>query len=339
MSNDTISSYGNVRRRIALIHASGSEFAASVGVFIEGLGLQVAEVAASVDGDLAAPHSRVEHAASSCHVAVFVLESAVIQEAFSGPVTGRTAELAPSLLFLLASTASVFSPDRIIFARQDEDPLRFDPGASVECRLADDSASAKALRKALKGAGAVIEARRLFTRGGHDFSYPQEWWAQELDGTSTGAVDVPSFTEFLVDSVFNRELTQTKLKDEARRQIRARQPLDLKYHYVGWKAAKIWDELTTEEHYGHQAHIRQILAAAPELVEVIDMAAPINYVSLGPGGGDTDAEVLKALVGRVSIASLFLVDVSIELLQIAADQIISEVLAQIVRQAPPLEQA
>lgn len=330
------SSYDNVRRRVALLHAPDSDFAASLKVFIQNLGLQVADVEA-VEGDSpATAPRRASEAASTCHVAVFALESAVIQEAFSGPVTGRTAELAPDLVYLLASAASAFPPGRIILVKQDGDPLRFDSDGYIQCKLGNDGASAKTLRKALKGAGAVIEARRLFTRNDHEFAFPQEWWAQELDGaSSSGALDVPSFTEFLVDSVFNRELTQTKLKDEARQQIRARQPLDLKYHYVGWKAAKIWDELTTEEHYGHQAHIRQLLAAAPDFLRHIDTTGPVNYVSLGPGGGDTDAEVLKALAGSVSIASLFLVDVSIELLQIAANQIISQVLEKHVLDPPP----
>ncbi|MDQ3725448.1 MAG: hypothetical protein M3335_06120, partial [Actinomycetota bacterium] len=199
----------------------------------------------------------------------------MIQENFSGPASGRTAELPAGSVSLLAYALSTFSASQLLLVKQDEDPLRLDIDGLSLHRLNNDGAAAKSLRKALKRAGAVIEGQRLLMRPAHQFESPQEWWAQELDGdASTGAVDVPSFTEFLVDSVFNRELTQTKLKDEARKQIRAREPLDLKYHYVGWKAAKIWADLTSDDNYGHRAHIRQILNAAPDFLKHIDTGGP-----------------------------------------------------------------
>jgi hypothetical protein len=321
---------------VALLRVPDSEFGDSISRFIQALGLQVTEVHAPAANDLGGAAEKVASAAESCQVAVMALESAVIQENFSGPISGRTAELAPESIALLAYALSTFASEQLILVKQEDDPLRLDMKDLSIHNLNNEGGAAKALRKALKSGGVVIEGRRLLTRSIHRFESPQEWWAQELDGDgSSGAVDIPSFTEFLVDSVFNRELTQTKLKDEARNQIRAREPLDLKYHYVGWKAAKIWADLTSDHNYGHQAHIKQILNAAPDFLQHIDTAGPVNYVSLGPGGGDTDAEVLKALAHVVDIASLFLVDVSIELLQIAANQIISQVLEPKLLKPPP----
>jgi hypothetical protein len=327
--------YTNLTRHVALLSHGESRFADSVRSFITGLGLQVDEIPSSQLEDLSSIAEHVGTLSQNCGSAVLILESSVIQERFGGLGSGRTAELSRSTIALLSHAIRDFGPDRLVLVKQKRDPLQIDlRGIDVQS-LSDDKGSAKSLRRAMQDAGAAIEARRLAIRKGHDFDFPEEWWAQELDGSGTRSDDMPSFTEFLVDSVFNRELTQTKLKDETRQQIRAREALDLKYHYVGWKAAKIWSELTVDQSYAHKPHIRQIVKAAPDFLAHINTDSPYNYVSLGPGGGDTDAELLEALAGSLDVSSLFLVDVSIELLQIAANQIITQVLERQILKPPP----
>jgi Histidine-specific methyltransferase, SAM-dependent len=331
----TTPTYMNVTRRVALLRDGESRFADSVHDFIAGLGLQVDQVLMSELNDLHAVASQVNQASQTCRTAVLVLESSVIQESFAGLGSGRTAELSRPTIALLSHAARDFEASRLVLVKQRRDPLKTDFANVEVCELDGDKTSAKAFRRALQTAGAAIEAKRFAGTRAHDFDFPEEWWAQELDGTDARSEDIPSFTEFLVDSVFNRELTQTKLKDETAQQIRAREPLDLKYHYVGWKAAKIWSELTVDQQYAHKPHIRKIVNSAPAFLAHINTEVPYNYVSLGPGGGDTDAELLKALTGSLDIASLFLVDVSIELLQIAANQIITQVLEPQLIHPPP----
>lgn len=327
--------YMNVTRRVALLRDRESRFADSVRDFVASQGLQVDEIFISDLRDLPGMAGRVLEVSETCGSAVLVLESSVIQESFAGLGAGRTAELSHTMIGLLSHAVRDFEPPRLVLVKQQKDPLKLDLENVEICELDGDKGSAKSFRKALQAAGAAIEAKRFAVTRPHDFDFPEEWWAQEFDGGDPRSKDVPSFTEFLVDSVFNRELTQTKLKDETRQQIRAREALDLKYHYVGWKAAKIWSELTVDQHYAHKPHIRQIVSSAPDFLAHIDTDVPYNYVSLGPGGGDTDAELLEALAGSLDIASLFLVDVSIELLQIAANQIISQVLEPQLLQPPP----
>lgn len=320
---------------MALLRNQESPFADSVSEFIKGLGLHVTEIHAPDFASLATAAERMPDLERTCGTAVVALESSVIQESFAGPGAGRTAELSSGMSGLLGYAMRDFEVRRLVLVKQRKDPLKVELEDFIVCELDGDGGSAKIFRKALQAAGAGIEGRRFILRRPHDFEFPETWWAQELDGSNTREEDVPSFTEFLVDSVFNRELTQTKLKDETTDQILAREPLDLKYHYVGWKAAKIWSELTVDQSYAHKPHIRQIVKATPDFLAEIDTSGPFNYVSLGPGGGDTDADLLEALAGSLDVASLFLVDVSIELLQIAANQIISQVLARQKLQPPP----
>lgn len=327
--------YTNLARRVAVLRNRESRFADSVCEFIKGLGLHVTEIFSPDLQSLASVAKQMPQVEETCGSAVVALESSVIQESFVGLGSGRTAELSSAMNALLGYAIRDFEPRRLVLVKQRKDPLKLELNDLVSCELDGDGGSVKSFRKALQAAGAAIEGHRFMLRRAHDFEFPETWWAQGLDGSNTREDDVPSFTEFLVDSVFNRELTQTKLKDETRDQIRAREPLDLKYHYVGWKAAKIWSELTVDQSYAHKPHIRQIVKAAPDFLTKIDTSAPFNYVSLGPGGGDTDADLLEALAGSIDVASLFLVDVSIELLQIAANQIISQVLERQMLQPAP----
>jgi hypothetical protein len=327
--------YMNITRRVALLRSRESDFADAVSDFIGQLGLQMTEIVAPLPGDLRGVAGDVERAAETCAAAVVVVESAGIQETLVGSASGRAAQPSIGALTLMAYAIQRFDTNRVVVVKQKDDPLRLADDEITLCLLSNDGAATRALRKALQAAGTTIEASRLLRKEAHPFEFPEEWWAREFEGGGSDPGDVPSFTEFLVDSVFNRELTQTKLKGEARERIRARDPLDLKYHYVGWKAAQSWADLTTDASYAHQPHIRQIVEAVPDFMAHIDTDVPFNYVSLGPGGGDTDANLLEALAGSLEISSLFLVDVSIELLQIAANQIISQVLERHVLKPAP----
>jgi hypothetical protein len=326
------SKYANKARHVALLRPRESAFADAVAAFVRSIDLSVVEVLETDLGDLGVGALEVQRAAESCGAAIMVLEGRVIQEDLSGARQDRTAQPSAWSVSLYAQAAHCFNGDRLVVVKQRDDPVRWDLDAREPCELDNSRDAAKRLVAQLRTASVLIETRLAQRPGAHDFDFPAGWWRRDFEGEDG---TMPSFTEFLVDSMFNRSVTQTKLQDEAREQIQAREPLDLKYHYVGWRAAKAWSDLTTDGNYAHGPHIKHIVKRAATILSRIDTTGKFNYVSLGPGNGDTDAEVLTAIGRGLEIRSLFLVDVSIELLQIAADEIIKRVLEKHVLTSSP----
>jgi hypothetical protein len=312
-------------RQVGLLCDSESLFADSVRSFLESLGLAVAEIRSEESGKSGVNRS-VAALSQTAASAVLALESSVIQEGFRGGSLDRFATLSGEMRELHAYGLEHFGPDRLIAVKQADDPLRWPSDTYKTLSLSNDKGSAKAFLESLRALGATIEGRWFGSVRAHEFAFLHDWWSQVHTGDG-GRSEVPSFTEFLVDSAFNREVTQTKLAGEARNQIRAQEPLDLKYHYVGWKSAQRWLDLTKEPSYGHVPHSTEIARRIPAIVRHIDLSRPCNYISLGTGLGDIDVAVLLELArSKAEIEALFLVDVSIELLQITATVIIDRVL-------------
>jgi hypothetical protein len=318
------SKYKPTARSIGLIRSSSSPFADAVSSFVSAIGVQVVELAVPDEIDANQLEEQIDNVASACGAVVIALESEVVQDGLGTHNSQRSAQPSPALFTLHAFAAGKFPASHIIVVTQHNDPIQWTTKPCVVCELGNDTASTKLLTRALTHANIVFDSKKAAELDIQTFEHPAEWWQRDLAGSADS--EIPSFTEFLVDSMFNRSVTQTQLHDEARRQIRSRQPLDLKYHYVGWRAAKAWADLTRDNDYGHQQHIKLIMKRLSAIIQKIDSSYTYHYVSLGPGGGDTDAEILRVLGRKLTIRSLFLVDVSIELLQIAADVIISRVL-------------
>lgn len=319
-------------RQIAVFRRSESRFADAIGVFLESLGLGVSVVIEPELASIASASDASAEVASRCGAAIFALESSVIQDDLHSRAGGRTAQPSLSTTMLFAYAAQHFTGKRLIVVKQQDDPVQWRPMAAFVQGLRNDASSAKQLVQALCAADVAIPAD-LLKPPAQLFEFPAEWWEREFEDGSNDSV--PSFTEFLVDSMFNRSLTQTKMHDEVREKIQSREALDLKYHYVGWRAARAWEELTEDTNYAHSAHIKRLVKRVPDIIQYLDTSTPYNYISLGPGIGDTDADVLKALRNALNIRSLYLVDVSIELLQIAADRIIKNVLERHVLKPAP----
>lgn len=317
-------------RHVALLRDADSMFADAVRAFLISLDLTVTDILAphsNGGGGSALPHS-VQAAALTAASAVLALESSTVQESFHGGRLDRVATVSAAMRDLHAYATEHFGEARLVAVKQQDDPLRWDADTYTCLPLNDEKQSAKAFLDALRSLGTTIEGRWFRSTRAYKFSFPTDWWAQVHAGDGRRSA-VPSFTEFLVDSAFNRQVTQTKLADEARDQIRAQGALDLKYHYIGWKSARMWLELTKEPSYGHMPHSAELARLIPTILHAIDSSHPYNYISLGPGLGDIDVAVLSELArGAIDIEALFLVDVSIELLQIAASEIIERVLEE-----------
>lgn len=292
------------------------EFVASLERYLRALGLTPSRRDV-VDSD--GLHALIDALRKQDHVALL-------------PVSGEKppAEVAsslsdgPSPLGIAAIEVCVaeLGANRCMAVAQLGDPVTCDELSLEVMRLSDTRPSRDILKKHLADAGCAISADVLAEdQSGHRFEYPQDWWSVNGDAQAT-----PSFTEFLVDSAFNRELTQTKLQEEAMERVRDASELDLKYHYVGWKMAENWNALTDDHIYGHADHRRTLSSQIGEMAAVLPKDVSFRYVSLGPGDGKTDVALLPALAQELSISSCFFVDVSIELLQVATDRVITDVI-------------
>ena len=253
------------------------------------------------------------------HVAVFAIESeSPTGDDGPGSVPYR---VSPAMVAAVELCAAELEAHQCLPVAQLGDPI--DGGAlSLEVLpLSNQSESRTALKHALSEAGCTIAGELLADdRPLVEFEFPSEWW-----GTN-GDVATPSFTEFLVDSAFNRELTQMKLQEKAMAKVRNADELDLKYHYVGWKMAENWNALTDDVTYAHANHRSELAGRLEKMTAFLPKGATLRYISLGPGDGKTDVELLPVLSRRLDITSCFFVDVSIELLQVSTNRVITDLI-------------
>jgi hypothetical protein len=235
------------------------------------------------------------------------------------PIPG--VRLSPQSTALVEICAAEMSPKRCFAIAQRDDPVECDDLSVDVLRLCDRSAARTAFKERLLDAGCVIGGELVAEdQPDHKFEFPRDWW-----GITGGESEAPpSFTEFLVDSAFNRLLTQTKLQEEAMKRVRNAEELDLKYHYVGWKMAENWNRLTDDRTYAHGQHRQQLASLIQDMTAELPTDGAYRYVSLGPGDGKTDVALLPALSKALPITSCFFVDVSIELLQVSTDRVITD---------------
>ncbi len=308
-------------RQVGLVRREESKFGDALAAFVQDVGLGLTEVI--LRDSAASLHEELDDVVQASGSVIVALEGGVLHEDLGTAGVPRTAQPSHHLMLAFGYLTGAIRGDQLVVVKQQSDPVAWPEDLGPIINLADDAKSASRLVQALIGAGVIIEAVKA-NPGPRTFQFPAEWWRRDFQGSHAG--ETPSFTEFLVDSVFNRSITQTQLNDQAREIIKDRKPLELKYHYVGWRAAKAWTGLTKDGKYAHRAHVKHIVQNLAEIVESMDVDSPCHYISLGPGGGETDSEILPVLGALMPVRSIFLVDVSIELLQIAADEIIRGVL-------------
>jgi hypothetical protein len=132
------------------------------------------------------------------------------------------------------------------------------------------------------------------------------------------------FTEYIVDGFLAIRLRHSTLFRDMTRQIRASQTLSLKYHYVGTWMTEYWVEVCNDPDYGHEAIMKLV---ANDTLNMIKKAGPtskaLNVVSLGTGNGKIDVILLETLRYLFEVHFYHLIDISIDLLQLAVDVLVT----------------
>lgn len=315
--------YVTASRKVHLVCVEGQSpsFLEAVAGYLSALGLTVSRL--EIDRSTGLPDflrtlgSEKENASA----AVIPIES---QKPGAETPSIPAARMAPLTTAVAELCAAELPAPKCFAVAQRDDPLEADDISLDVIRLSNDADARAQFKERLLDAGCII-AGDLVTADQplHEFEFPREWW--NVTDESEG---MPPFTEFLVNSAFNRKLTQTKLQEEAMDRVRDAKELDLKYHYVGWKMAENWNRLTDDQTYAHGHHRQQLSRLMEEMIAVLPTDANFRYISLGPGDGKTDVEILPPLSKALSITSLFFVDVSIELLQVATNKVITDLIVK-----------
>jgi SAM-dependent methyltransferase len=100
---------------------------------------------------------------------------------------------------------------------------------------------------------------------------------------------------------------------------------DLYYHYATPVCAQRWLDVCEDPAYGHDGLLRRVADVLPGLVEALEEdaggARRVGLISLGPGDGSVDENVLRGLGARFDVASYCGLDFSFELLRRAVHRI------------------
>jgi hypothetical protein len=314
------SAYISRARHIHLVAASASPFADSLPRFLQDLGLTVHLHNLNSSDVLQSLIQLWSSADNPATVAVLALES----EANGASKASRVRLGRLSSLVVAAAEVCVayFTASNTVAVAQAGDPFIPDFGDLDILRLADTPHARAAFKQRITAAGCTLAGQILEEdQPSHNFEHPREWW-------SAPSSDPPlsSFNEFLVDSAFNRELTQTKLQEKAMERVKKATELDLKYHYVGWKMAENWNALTDDNTYAHGRHRSGLSGQMADMASALPEDVSFRYISLGPGDGKTDVALLPELAKARTVTSCFFVDVSIELLQVATNRVITDLI-------------
>jgi uncharacterized SAM-dependent methyltransferase len=316
--------YQNTRRSVLLLRERERPFGLSLETFIRQLGLavRVIEYSAESSAVMAAAHALADSENSHAAVVISMESSVISNETSNGG--GRFAQPSAPTVYLATVAQTGFGSERTVIVAQTDDPLSDEVLPFEINRIDNRPQSISKFMEALTSATCWLSAESQSTTSTNaNFSFQEDWWAWEFQDPQDTS---PSFTEFLVDAAFNRSLTQLALHQDVIGKIRARSPLDLKFHYIGWRAAQAWSRLTNDPQYGHIEHINQLGQWIPDLLNNIDQSKRYNYISLGPGDGRTDVHLFPSFKQALSFHSIFLVDVSMELLQLATNALIEEVI-------------
>jgi hypothetical protein len=100
---------------------------------------------------------------------------------------------------------------------------------------------------------------------------------------------------------------------------------NLQHHYSGPICAQRWLDVCQDPEYGHRELVSYIADAMPQFLasmrEEIGTERALSLVSLGPGDGAVDREILRHMDQRVPVSSYWGFDSSVELLCVAVRRI------------------
>jgi hypothetical protein len=131
------------------------------------------------------------------------------------------------------------------------------------------------------------------------------------------------FTEWVVDSALNLQLSHAALLREMTDAIKQHRRLDLKHHYVGTRMAEWWVKVCADASYGHEFLAQATTETIKDIVNAAGLStAKVDFVSLGCGDGETDVYLLDELRRSLQVEFYYPVDISLDLLQLAVNAVL-----------------
>lgn len=173
----------------------------------------------------------------------------------------------------------------------------------------------------LENAGHTLNKRRsiyLNPNLSGDFEKPNETEPADPNVLQRG-----EFTEVIVDSSLSHSISSLDLEDDIIGYLRNGECPNLKYNYIGTLGARNWLNLAEDTAYGHNDIGNALSKSLKEITSILSKYdTRFDFISLGPGDGRLDIQILKELQKRVSIAHYYPIDISVELLQTAVHRVV-----------------
>lgn len=175
--------------------------------------------------------------------------------------------------------------------------------------------------------------QRLRTAGceikdvGSDYLRPEVAGDFELMLEGEAAYEVlerGGFTDFVVDSSLSHSLNNLDLFVELYSYLSQGGPPSLKYNYMGAMCAQNWLALSQDPTYGHSELTSMFRTHAREIVAASELQGrEVDFVSLGPGDGLIDIDLLFAFQQETKLVHYYPLDLSFELLQKTVSTIVN----------------
>jgi Predicted nucleotide-binding protein containing TIR-like domain/Histidine-specific methyltransferase, SAM-dependent len=161
---------------------------------------------------------------------------------------------------------------------------------------------------------------------GNDFLRKEiaDFEAFDYEEDSPDILSRGGFTDFLVDSSLSHSLNDLQLQIELDNYLAGNGSASLKYNYLGAVGAQNWLDLSGDPTYGHSELHQAFIGNAEEIVKASGLGGqPVDFVSLGPGDGKIDIQLLQALKHEAILRYYYPLDCSLELLQTAVTAVIN----------------
>lgn len=232
------------------------------------------------------------------------------------PEFGReiaTTQPRPNVLIEAGMALALFGKERVVFVKHHASRELSDFSGLNYVEIDNTPGSRQALARRLRSAGCTLEVlgdRHLSPSTGGDFD------------DALSIEDEPPFLErggfdqYIVDSSISYRKSNVRLLEELTQQIKNPGASDLKFNYLGVAGASNWLALTRDTAYV-ATDLRDLMSdAIPKFLQNRELKDQnIDLISLGPGDGELDAQILREARTTCRIRNYYPIDISIELLQ------------------------
>lgn len=260
-------------------------------------------------------------AASQCAVLLFTADDSVQLR----PSLGQEApsfQPRPNVLLEAGYALATVGPERTILVRAGASREVSDLAGLDYVHLRDEPHMRNAFVERLRAAGCVPD-----TSGG-DYLRPEMTGSFEAafdDDDQPNVLMRGGYTDFIVDSAISHtgSMNSLELFAQAESYLRNRATVDIRYNYLGVLGARNWLAISQDPDYPHSQLITLYRRSIPEIITAAELeGTDVDYISLGPGDGEIDVYMLKELGGRANLLNYYPIDISLELLQKAVEEVI-----------------